>query len=378
MRILIKTFRLSSNYGCILQAYALQKVIRDLGHEVVTWDTNAPFYSRMSYSHRILSIAKQLVRKYILREKNVIVDIDRFAAKRSEQTCQNTKLFVQKHIERIIEKDLRNLSGEHYDCVVAGSDQIWRFYGGEQALKDNYLEFTKKWDCKRIAYAVSFGLNKPNYSEELKLQCKQLIKHFDAVSVREASGVDICKTEFGIDATLVLDPTLLLKKEDYIALINGTDENKMRGGLIFYILDENEKKTQIVKKIASQLALTTHNIGADSENPTIPFDWRVQPPVECWIKGFYEAEFIVTDSFHACVFSIIFNKPFVCLGNEHRGMTRFHSLLSMFNLQGRLINPKTSDLNSVIQSTIDWLSVNEKLDKLRNSSYSYLINNLSN
>ena len=357
MRILIKTFRLSSNYGCILQAFALQKVLRDLGHDVVTWDTDVPFYKRMSRKHRFLSISKQIFRKYILWQKNIILDIDAFAAKWSALSNKHTKKFVEKHINRLVTNDLHSIDGNQFDCVIAGSDQIWRYYGNEESLKNNFLEFTKNWNCKRIAYAISFGLDKLNYSDELKATCKKLITNFDAISVREDSGVKICKEEFDVDAIQVLDPTLLLKKEDYLSLIDQNEKSVNSGELLYYILDETDKKKQ-------------------TENPIIPFDWRIQPPVEEWLQGFSNARFVITDSFHACVFSIIFNKPFICIGNKQRGLSRFHSLLSMLCLQNRLVDLKEYDIENALNSIIDWDIVNERLYDKRILSYEFLNSNL--
>lgn len=376
MRILIKTFRLSSNYGCILQAYALQKVLRDLGHDVVTWDTDAPFYKRMSRKHRFLSISKQIFRKYFLWQKNIILDIDAFAAKWSALSNINTKKFVEKHISRLVTNDLQSINGNQFDCVIAGSDQIWRYYGNEKSLKNNFLEFTKNWNCKRIAYAISFGLDKLNYSGELKTTCKKLVTNFDAISVREDSGVKICKEEFDVDAIQVLDPTLLLKKEDYLSLIDQNEESLNKGELLYYILDETDKKKQIIKQIADQLGFHPFSINAETENPIVPFDWRIQPPVEEWLQGFSKAKFVVTDSFHACIFSIIFNKPFICLGNEQRGLSRFHSLLSMFSLQKQFVDLKDFDIENVLNSVIDWNIVNEKICDKRLLSYQFLNSNI--
>lgn len=101
------------------------------------------------------------------------------------------------------------------DAYVVGSDQVWRpaFNLGPR-LGNMFLDFAGD-DVKKISYAASFGCKEWEYTEEQERMCGKLAKRFDAISVREASGVDLCKEHFGVDATLVLDPTLLLNKEDY-------------------------------------------------------------------------------------------------------------------------------------------------------------------
>ena len=89
-----------------------------------------------------------------------------------------------------------------------------------------------------------------------------------------------------------------------------------------------------------------------------PLAERVQPPVEQWLRGFYDAEFVVTDSFHACVFSILFHKPFIVVGNARRGMSRFKSLLSIFALGDRLVMDVTQFFHC---SVIDWEQVDSLL-----------------
>ena len=210
----------------------------------------------------------------------------------------------------------------------------------------------------------------------MKATCKKLITNFDAISVREDSGVKICKEEFDVDAIQVLDPTLLLKKEDYLSLIDQNEKSVNSGELLYYILDETDKKKQIIKQIANKLGLHPFSINEETENPVIPFDWRIQPPVEEWLQGFSNAKFVITDSFHACVFSIIFNKPFICIGNKQRGLSRFHSLLSMLCLQNRLVDLKEYDIENVLNSEIDWNIVNENLCDKRILSYRFLNSNL--
>ena len=104
-----------------------------------------------------------------------------------------------------------------------------------------------------------------------------------------------------------------------------------------------------------------------------PLQERIKPSVEKWLRGFYDAKFVITDSFHACVFSIIFHKQFVVVGNKERGMSRFESLLEMFGLEDRLVNIG-DDISSL--SKIDYVAVDKIYDTLKEESKSFLFNAL--
>lgn len=211
-------------------------------------------------------------------------------------------------------------------------------------MKDAYLEFTRGWDIKRIAYATSFGVDDlSEYIPDEIRQCASALQLFDSVSVREDSGVRLCREHFAVEARHVLDPTMLLSKEDYETLVNQSNVAESPGDMLCYILDPTEFKSKVISEISSEKGLTPFNVFAETDNTRLPLQQRVQPPVESWLRGFMDAKFIVTDSFHACVFSIIFGKPFIAIGNAGRGMSRFTSLLSQLSLENRLL-PTESDL----------------------------------
>lgn len=108
-----------------------------------------------------------------------------------------------------------------------------------------------------------------------------------------------------------------------------------KGNLLVYILDESEEKEKLVRLVANK-KLIPFNVNSRVEDILALLSERIQLPVETWLRGFYDAEFIITDSFHACVFSIIFNKPFLVIGNRDRGLTRIESLLEDFDMLDRL------------------------------------------
>lgn len=339
MKIGILTLPLHTNYGGILQAYALQTVLERMGHEVCVIEKrklplSLPLYKMpFCYGKRIV--------KNLLGHKCLIFYEQKFNQRYNQEQPvirQYTDKFIKKYIHLKRYENFSDIKETEFDAIVVGSDQVWRpIYFGSNQIEQAYLKFTKNWDVKRIAYAASFGTDEWEYTSEETKKCKRLIQKFDIVSVREDSGVDLCKRYFNKDALHVLDPTMLLCKEDYIKLFEDAHIPKSSGNLLCYILDETEEKKALVKRIAKDRGLIPFNVKSISDEITSPIQERIQPPVEQWLRGFYDAEFVVTDSFHACVFSILFNKPFIVYGNENRGLSRFKSLLNLFDLNDNLL-----------------------------------------
>ena len=285
--------------------------------------------------------------------------------------------FIQKYIKMFVaSRDYSNIKQGNFDAFVVGSDHVWRpKYFGQNIISNAFLSFAQDWNVKRISYAASFGTEEWEYTEAQTLECKEWIKRFNAVSVRESSAVQLCKEHLEVDALHVLDPTMLLSAADYIQLFKEADTPKSSGSLMCYILDETEDKQKVVSNVEETLNLTAFSVNSKYEVRTAPLEERIQPPVETWLRGFYDAEFVVTDSFHACVFSILFEKTFIVYGNKDRGMARFHSLLSIFGLENRLVT-SSAEAQKVISVPIDWSVVNAKKKEWQEKSYNFLKNNL--
>ena len=216
---------------------------------------------------------------------------------------------------------------------------------------------------KKLSYAASFGCKEWEYTEEQELQCGKLAKRFDAISVREASGVDLCKEHFGVDATLVLDPTLLLDKEDYGKVCNDVPR---KGKHIFvYSLVVSEGVLAVAEKVAETMGLPIIVKQAGSKV-------RKEDTIEDWFAEFRDADYVVTDSFHGMEFSIIFNKPFAIVMNPSGGNVRYISLLSQLGLMERIVKDGTLPSDSAI----DWQKINMQLDSLRKTSLEFLKNKI--
>lgn len=376
MKIGIITQPLQNNYGGLLQNYALQSVLKKMGHEVITIDQE---YSRIPLWMILASAIKTLLLRVVGKNREFF-----FLPKDRELKYinQNTLYFLDNYIshteksstERQIRRIVKSLSLEAY---IVGSDQVWRpCYNNNICI--SFLNFTDSCQVKRVAYAASFGVDNWEFSKSETVKCKKLIKSFDTVSVREFSGIELCKRYLGVDACQVLDPTMLLDKCDYIDLVEKENEGKSIGSLLFYILDPERSKIDFIDSVARKLNLIPFSVMPEQQlnsKTVVDIDKCVFPSVTKWLRGFMDAEFVVCDSFHGAVFSIIFNKEFVVLGNEKRGMTRFYSLLKTYGLEERLITD-WSNLG-VAARPIDWDSVNRIREEQKCFSLDFLFNSLT-
>lgn len=369
MRIGILTLPLHTNYGGILQAYALQTVLERMGHEVEFID--GVKFKTSGIKLKIKSMLSQVfVPLHLWRLLKMFKAIN-FAK------TYYTKRFVDKHIHVSRFDTIESVNEHEVDAIVVGSDQVWRAqFFGEKRYNEAYLSFSKGWKIRRIAYAASFGSDEWEVDHKMTKRCKELISLFDAVSVREKSAVRMCRDILNVGAKQLLDPTLLLEKDDYDKLI--PKHNKRHEPFIMsYIIDTDDVKTQLCNTLSASLQLPVVSANSrveDTSGAQFSLKEQIQPPVEDWLYRIKHADFIITDSFHACVFSIIYQKQFYVVGNMYRGMARFESLLETLDLKDRLIfDCKAIDCNS----RIDYSVVNKLLQSKIRESKQFLINSLN-
>ena len=364
MRIAIVTLPLHVNYGGLLQAYALKHCLETMGHEVTVLDRKvkmplppvwkAPFI----YMKRLLSgkSLPEIFREHVYRRNYPV-----FAA--------NVQKFTDMHIAPRMIGGYGDVREGEYDAFIVGSDQVWRpLYFGR--IEDAFLEFTKDWDVVRMSYAASFGTDNLEYEFETIQRCTSLLERFDAVSVRESSGVEMCEEWLDCDrAVHVLDPVMLLDVKDYKALASNASAHPCEGKVAAYILDRSPEKTSVVDFISRLAGCEV----VELLDTRVPLEKRVVPAVEDWLAGFMDARCVVTDSFHGCVLSILFHKPFVAVGNSRRGMARMESLLNMFGLDMRLVHGiDPEDDGEFFLSEPDWASVDAVLETERMKSVRFL------
>lgn len=370
MRIGILSLVLHTNYGGILQSYALQTVLERLGHEVYVFNREQQ-YDKTRWKY----IPKRFVKRIIGRD--VVIFQEARYKKEAPMICQHIWNFRKKYIHEYIIKSFDDIKKMNLDAIIVGSDQVWRpCYFKSQwnaGIENAFLSFTRDWKIKRIAYAASFGVNDWEFSDQETQLVAEAGKLFSVISVREDSGIKLLKEKLNLDSIQVLDPTLLLSRDDYVKLIEKADIGKSSGNLLTYILNPSSKKTTFINEVAKAKGLIPFSVNNSNVKQTAPIEQRIMPSIEKWLQGFNDAKLVVTDSFHACVFSIMFHKQFVVVGNKERGMSRFESLLDMFGLKDRLVNIG-DDISSL--NEIDFSAVDKIYDILKEESMSFLFNAL--
>lgn len=360
MKIAILTLPLSTNYGGVLQNYALQQVLKDMGHIPFTFDLG-----KFTWIDCLIFNMKSIVKTILGRPCQFIYSPNDYMYKE-----RPLRIFVEDYIKllrpRVKRPTITILREYNIDAVIVGSDQVWRakYY---PHICDMFLEFVKDKNIKKISYAASFGAHEWEYSKDKTTLCKSLIKDFSAISVRENSAVDLCNLYLGVDAVQVLDPTLLLIEDDYKRLTNNIPINNNKF-LFAYLLDISENKVRYVESIAKAKNLIPIIIGAGQH-------LTKNDSVELWLSYFRDSRYIITDSFHGTVFSIIFKKDFITIANKKRGNDRMTSLLSLLNLTNRLVEVCELD-NRNSSDTIDWNVVDVRLETLRAESKKFLSKSL--
>lgn len=355
MKIGILTQHFLLNYGGIIQNFALQQVLVKLGHAPLTFEHDT-CYSRTRW---LLRTVKHILRMRSFRNLPV------YPIYKGRIGNKNFIKFVLRNIRSVPVKDfVPSLTAQYgIDAYVVGSDQVWRpaFNLGPR-LGNMFLDFADD-KVKKFSYAASFGCKEWEYTKEQEKACSKLARRFDAISVREASAVDLCKNHFGVDASLVLDPTLLLDKEDYGKVCH--DVPKKEKHIFVYSLVVSEGVLAVAEKVAEAMGLSIIVKQAGRKV-------KKEDTIEDWFAEFRDADYVVTDSFHGMVFSIIFNKPFSIVMNPSGGNDRYLSLLSQLGLMERIV----SDELQPVFSAIDWSDVNHRLTELRKASFEFLKTNL--
>lgn len=314
MKIGILTQPLLNNYGGTLQNYALQFVLRKLGHEPVTIDYN-PKSSVLRY---LLSCMKTIIYFFI-------------PSKRRSFSVHPRRKYRNSKFERFTRENitLTKMVGHPTDsiiksygikAIIVGSDQVWRPKYNHH-LQDMFLSFVRNPKINKLSYASSFGTDNWEFSDAQTVMILPFIKKFSAVSVRELSAVRMCKQYLGVDAIQVLDPTLLLDVSEYMKICRMIPQED-KDFIFAYILDMTIDKKEVIEKAGKELGIPIQYHTAET---------KAELSVEEWIAKFRDTSYIITDSFHGTVFSIIFGKPFKSLFNENRGTSRFESLLNLYN-----------------------------------------------
>ncbi len=367
MKLYIVTLPNMGNIGGMLQTYALYRALMAWRHDVsiIDFAANIPFRARVV----------ETVKKLLYRAAHACGGCrfwQRFLPLRRRRELEWLHRMYSVMGDLSYTGILSAAADEQAACVI-GSDQVWRAaYTRYLGMETFFLSFASPEVRRRsIAYAASFGHDAWDATAEEETRCRPLARELRAISVREHSGVVLCREKLGVDATQMPDPAFLLNREDYEALIR-REAPPSPGGkyMAAYVLDHSPTACKLLHELSTACELPVSELermGDLSHSPlTIPQ----------WLHRLQHAECLVTDSFHGCVFALIFNKPFVCIGNEGRGGARFDTLLQTFRLESRLVADAGQAL-AALRSPIDWEQVNAIRERERQRGFAFLKENLA-
>lgn len=356
------------NYGAVLQAAALSYVIENKLIEV----EHINYIPKASYSsitnklkELILTIfskmylIKLIYNKPLASNHNIFEDFRNKWVKVSINTYTNKKEINEANLD--------------YSHIIVGSDQVWRISYTVENASVYFLDFCDQ-RVKKVSYAASFGVDKWEESH-ITQDVVRLLNDFDCVSVREKSGVNICKDIFDINAEHVLDPTLLAGRSFFDKIILSNLNNIItKDNIVYYKLDVNDEFKKEVKIISNKFYCKSEDIYYKS----VFYGYKYNR-VDEWLLKISKAKLVITDSFHCICLSILFNKEFICISNQVRGNSRLDSLFNQLGISGRVYdedsNQSLSDFVSNL-NPINYELVNHKLDDLRVESMNFLVQSL--
>lgn len=383
MKIAILTFLHAFNYGAELQAFALQRKLRNIGYDVTLLDVcrpgKNPEYIMTDYFKPIFAFTdnqtktsgrNRLLSKYLTAFFKLIfpkrdkVRHDRFYSFHKQYTNLSTKKYL----------NFDALYSESFDFThfIVGSDQVWNFTNGFSP-EPYFLTFAK--GAKRISYAASLGHS--SIPDEIVPLYKEWINNFDSISLREKEGVEVISTLTQKKVEHVLDPTLLLNKGEWLSSLGISQKTNKEKYVLVYLLSKSDFSVKLAQKIAKQIGGIVKIIVPNVWSPYM-LTAGVEPLYNAGPKEFIElfagASFAVTNSFHGTCFSVNFNIPFYSTPHSTKKTnSRFVSLLSSVGLSDRILYDGT---NSEITMNVDFSQPNTRLEQLRNKSLEYIINAL--
>lgn len=349
MKAIILTFSKVNNRGANLQCYALMSYLKSRGYDVEFLD--------VKHTRTPISIKGRLYESIN----------DRYAdAFRRRNGFRFTRTYAS--------YDDLCATPPQADIFIVGSDQVWN------------VELTRAYDprtffftflpegVRRVAYAASFGNDywvRSKYDDEIK----EGLKLFSAVSVREESAVDICRRELGIEnAEVVLDPTLLLERESVMSLMGRPAKHK-RDHIFCYLLYKDAAIEDLIARISDELRLPVEGLRNGGWKSKLAGLYGI----DRWLRNIYDANFVITNSFHCMVFCILLHKPFVVVPPYRRRQTRMLSLLGKLNLAERY-TPDAAYLDDhmpMLREQIDYEAVERLLDVEREKSKRFIDKSLA-
>lgn len=369
------------NYGQILQGAALQKVLKDIGTSPITIRYNFDFNSQNTQEdirkkiHRVFTDDTSLYKHFYRYISNKLS-----TKKIRNSNGRKFEDFKKKYLNlsslkyNTIDDFINNYIDAY--CYIVGSDQVWHEYGTLERKEILLLKFVKP-NTKKIAYAASFGRNEIKDKVERDI-FKLLLPQFNRITVRESSGVKLCK-ELGIRHVSVMpDPTILLSKQEWELFLN-IQRNRNENKTVFvYMLSQHNKTLLKYINFFKKKGYTIQYVSSDKYVDTLE---NTNPTIEEWVSDIANADIVITNSFHGAVFSLIFNKPAICLARnkniEGGGNSRINDLYKLLGITKYFTIKYNKDIAiNILENNIDWNYINTYLANKKALGISFLTQNL--
>lgn len=327
-KIGILTYHTGYNYGASLQAYALQTTVQDMGAdcEIINFETEHFLASREMLSHKprrvkeFIKIASRIPYASELKRRQQL--FDRF-------TNEALKLSPLYRTE-----DEVKAHATDYACIICGSDQIWNLSTTDAPAANPiyFLNFPKQQ--KRVAYAPSFGkwVKEAPEHENIFLPW---VKQFDAISVRETSGVEYLRSR-GVDCTLALDPTVLLDGEQYASICAKCQEKEPY--VLLFSWNCAADVIAAAKRVGEALKLPVVSLTPPPRAMFAGIRRKLDVGPSEFLSMIKNAQFVVTNSFHGTAFSVTMERPFASVVTENAPDPRMHSLMVSLGLEDHLVD----------------------------------------
>lgn len=359
----------SGNYGSTMQAFALQKTVMELGYgnRIINYVPNKreklAFFCKSSARFVTLKAKienKKIESKFLNRD-----EID-FKNRKFEEFYENS-FFLTEMIP--VQNQMKSLNNK-YRIFLCGSDQIWN---PNYFKKCNFLDFVSESN-RKIAYAPSIGTTQLTENEKRKM--KSYLDRFDKISVREESSKRLIESVVDKPVQVVCDPVFLLSREKWIEKMQLKEPEEKY--ILCYFLGDNPEYQKMTEKLQESLKIKVKIIPTNTFGYALGFETQKTVGPKDWLSLLYGAEFVLTDSFHATAFSIIFNKSFYVLKrfsdtSPKSQNSRIYHLLNMTGLEDRIWQNTTNV--SYIENDI-WKTVDEKMRTERETSTLWLKNAL--
>lgn len=378
------------NIGGLLQAYALQKILSNLNIEseqVRVWHYKREY---ITFQNKVSRKIGHIIKNPIKEAK---VTINNSNLKKRRKLIQDELLIRENLMEQFMDRiphsnevyDIYNISEslQLYNGYIVGSDQIWNDdYITQDYMKINMLSFVPNTILK-MSYAASIG--KHNNFKDWFINDLDYLKKFDAISVREKTANAFLKNR-KIESTVTLDPTLLLEKDEWNKFVN-KEKLECKSPYVFtYFLGKDKENRIIAEKTAKRNNLSivnfAHAINYFRDEDKDYGDYKiVEYSPDDFINYIANAKIIITDSFHAAVFSIIFNKEFWVVPRlDDSGISSMNSrlsdLLEIYGMQERYIKTREDVENKNMYKKINYDDVNKHLNEQRKDSIEFIVNSI--